>query len=275
MAVPWITLTTDFGEGSPYVAQMKAAVLATHPQARFIDITHAIGPQDVRHGAVVLADAAHLFPPGTIHVCVVDPGVGTERRIIYVACGDQQFVAPDNGLLSLAVLGREVTQIIAIESPRYWRQSVSATFHGRDIMAPVAAHLALGVPPHQLGPPRGDLLRLRWPVVRRTPGALVGSILLIDHFGNLITNIARDMLPSEPLASAVRVTCGPRACEAWVRTYGHADPGALVALFGSSGRLEIAVTLGSAAEELRCAIGDEVRVTWTTGGQEARSGQPT
>lgn len=260
--MPLITFTTDFGADSPYVAQMKAVALQINVRARLVDITHAIGPQDVRHGAVVLADVAHHFPAGTIHVAVVDPGVGTARQIIYLACGNQQFVAPDNGLLSLVAARGEVTQIIAVETRQYWRQPVSSTFHGRDIMAPVAAHLTRGILPHELGRPQGDLQRLDWPPVTRTERTVAGTVLLIDHFGNIITNLTRDLLPADLDLSSARVRCGQHTCEAVVSTYGEARSGTLIALFGSSDRLEIAVAQGNAAHRTGCKVGAPVQLSY-------------
>ena len=216
-----ITFTTDFGEGSPYVAQMKAAALAIQPAAVFIDITHAVPPQDVRHGAVVLDDVAWRFPPGTIHVCVVDPGVGTVRKIVYACLADQHLVAPDNGVLSLLARRYPPSQIIALESPAYWHADVSATFHGRDIMAPVAAHVSLGVAPRDLGPPLARLAELDWPEVTCRPGGLAGEVILVDHFGNLITNIRRSMLPPHVAPEELTVYCGRHVCEACVATYGQ------------------------------------------------------
>lgn len=257
-----IALTTDFGEGSPYVAQMKAAALSVNSQLSLLDVTHSIGPQDVRHGALVLAEAAPCFPAGTIHVCVVDPGVGTHRKIMYAKIGDQHFIAPDNGVLSLVARRQPPDTMVAISRPDFWRRPVSATFHGRDIMAPVAAHVALGVEPRRLGPRLAGLVQLDWPEVDRQPCALVGSVVLVDHFGNLITNITREMLPAELAAEKLNVKCGAHEQCAVVETYGQARRGMAVALFGSSDRLEVAVTNGSAARTLGCDVGDSVQVTW-------------
>lgn len=262
MPVRFITLTTDFGEGSPYVAQMKAAAFSVNPDVILVDMTHSINPQDIRHGAVVLADVTDQFPPGTIHVAVVDPGVGTQRGIVYARMGTQQFVAPDNGLLSLVAHHQPVSELVAVRSSKYWRHPVSATFHGRDIMAPVAAHLSLGVQPRELGTAQNRLEPLDWPPIEREPFALTGAVVLIDHFGNLITNITRAMLPPRTPLDQVRVQYGQRASVGMVQTYAQAPPATAVALFGSTDRLEMAVPNGNAAHTLALDVGHCVRVTW-------------
>ncbi len=262
MPHPIITFTTDFGEGSPYVAQMKAVALSMNPELTLIDITHAIRPQDIRHGAIVLADTARRFPPGTVHVCVVDPGVGTERKIVYARFGVQQFIAPDNGLLSLVERQQPADELICLDAPEYWRPEVSATFHGRDIMASVAAHVTLGVESRQLGARHAGLTQIAWPEVDCQERSLRGSVVLVDGFGNLITNIMRDTLPRDVPRADMRVACGTHVCRDLVATYGDASPGDTIALFGSSDRLEIAVTNGNAAQTLGCATGDTVEVTW-------------
>ncbi len=261
MSEQLITLTTDFGEGSPYVAQMKAAALSVNPRVSWIDITHSVEPQNVRHGALVLADVAFRFPADTIHLCVVDPGVGTARRIVYAKIGEQNFIAPNNGLLSLLARDQPVSQLIAIESSEYWQQPVSATFHGRDIIAPVAAHLTLGVAPRQLGTRLPRLKQLDWPAIDRRRDSIVGSILMVDHFGNLITDITRTMLPGRG-AGEFQVALGDHVCHSLVETYGQAEPGVTVALFGSNDRLEIAITNGNAARTLGHGVGDRVIVRW-------------
>ncbi len=195
-------------------------------------------------------------------MCVVDPGVGTERKIVYARLGSQQFVAPDNGLLSLVAQQYPPAEMYAIESHEFWQEHVSRTFHGRDIMTPVAAHVSRGVAPERLGSPHPRLIELDWPVVRSGPGTLDGSILLIDRFGNLITNIRRSMLPPDPYARPLRVACRGSVCQALAETYGAAAPGTLVALIGSNERLEIAVSRAGAAEALAAHVGDTVQVRW-------------
>ena len=163
MSEPLITLTTDFGEGSSYVAAMKGVIYSIHPTARLVDISHHVPPQDVRLAALMLEDATRWFPPGSIHVAVIDPGVGTQRGIVFAEIGQQCYVAPDNGLLSRLVLHEPPSRIYAVENPRYWLPEVSATFHGRDIMAPVAARVAMGLDPSALGPELAEIELLTWP----------------------------------------------------------------------------------------------------------------
>jgi S-adenosylmethionine hydrolase len=252
-----ITLTTDFGTSSPYVAAMKGVLLSIHPSVTLVDISHAIGPQNIREGAVVLHDAARWFPKGTIHVCVVDPGVGTNRRIIEAEVKGQHYVAPDNGLLSLLLSEATSAQVVAVENPDYRLPHVSATFHGRDIMSPVAAHLSLGLLPEALGPRIDDWQTLTWPTPATTPEEIQGCILWIDRFGNLITNIDASLL-GEARTGKWQVECQGREIRDWVTTYAQRPPGTLVALVGSMDRLELAVVEGSAVAALGATSGDPV-----------------
>jgi S-adenosylmethionine hydrolase len=242
---------------------MKGVALSINPALRLVDVTHGIGPQNVRQGALVLADATCHFPAGSLHVGVVDPGVGTNRSIVYAEIGDQCYIAPDNGLLSLLTCSRPATRLIALESPQYWREPVSATFHGRDIMVPAAAHLSLGVPPDQLGSTHPGLVPFEWPKVTRTPESLGGSVVSVDRFGNLITNITRDLLPPDVAIRSLEIYVrGTRTT--LTPSYGMAESGSVIALLGSSDRLEIAVTNGSAAQRLHCGVGQSVHVRWPT-----------
>ena len=262
---PIITLTTDFGASSPYVAEMKAAVLSLCPDVHLVDITHTVPAQNVRYGAVVLHDVTRGFPAGTIHVAVVDPGVGTERLVVYADIGSQRYVAPDNGLLSLLADKQGCRQLITLDRDQYWRSPVSSTFHGRDVMAPVAAHLATGVEPARLGSPCSQLHSLDWPEASATRDGLTGHVLIIDSFGNLLTNIERPQIPTNVPLQNVSVRCEGITCSGVLQTYGMAAPGSLLALFGSSNRLEIAVNRGNAAERIGAEVGDEVQVTWAGG----------
>ncbi|MFZ5830599.1 MAG: SAM hydrolase/SAM-dependent halogenase family protein, partial [Planctomycetota bacterium] len=193
-----ITLTTDFGHSSPYVAAMKGVILSIHPQATVVDITHAIPAQDVRAAAVVLDDVTEYFPEGTIHVVVVDPGVGTERAILYAEVGTQRYLAPDNGVLSHILSRRPAARLLLVTESKWFRQPVSRTFHGRDIFAPVAAHLGLGLDPSLLGPQAGGPTLLPKPEVQITPSRIHGVVQAVDSFGNLITNITAEMLAGRP-----------------------------------------------------------------------------
>lgn len=244
--MPLITLTTDFGLASHYPAQMKATILQICPTAQIIDISHGVRPQHIREGAVILADVAPQFPAGTIHVAVVDPGVGTQRPIIVAEVAGQFYVLPDNGLIT-PTLSRGMEQAHYLREARWWRSNVSNTFHGRDILAPVAAHLANGVQPSVLGPACAQPVLLPWPVVRRGEGRLLGEVLLVDSFGNLITNLSRSDIESLGARSTIAIQCGGIQIDGVQATYGLSAPGETIALFDSLERLELAVVQGSAA----------------------------
>jgi S-adenosylmethionine hydrolase len=259
-----ITLTTDFGEGSPYVAAMKGVILSLHPAATIVDITHVVPPQDIRHAALVLEDATGWFPAGTIHIAVVDPGVGTERGVIFARIDRQNYVCPDNGLLSRLARRTAPEKIIRIVHSEYYLQPVSATFHGRDIMAPVAARLSLGLDPDRLGPPQKSLVLIDEPALGELPDGIEGSVLWVDSFGNLVTDVTQTLLADHD-PRTLRFRCNLREVAGLSCTYGANRQGALVALFGSSGRLEIAVVGGSAAAELNAMPGTRVSVHWDSG----------
>lgn len=257
-----ITLLTDFGTGSHYVAIMKGVMLGINPAVRIVDVSHAVPPQDVRQGAWLLAEAARWFPPETIHVAVVDPGVGTQRRLVYARMGGQHFVAPDNGLLGLMARRAPPERLVTLAEPRYWLSEVSATFHGRDIMAPVAAWLSRGLDPALLGPPQDRLLSCEWPEVLQVPGRIEGCVQSIDSFGNLITNITADRLEHTPRDERVRIVCEEHETLGIYRTYADQPPQTLIALIGSSGCLELAVVNDNAAELLGIRVGAPVQVCW-------------
>jgi S-adenosyl-L-methionine hydrolase (adenosine-forming) len=257
-----ITITTDFGSGSSYVAAMKGVILAINPAIRLVDISHEIGPQDVRHGAIVLAEATPWFPAETIHIAVVDPGVGTSRRLVYARVGDQQYLAPDNGLLSLLIKRNRPSRIIELANSEHWLPAVSNTFHGRDILAPVAAQLSLGLEPERLGPQIADLQMLDWPQARRAGSRIEGVVEWIDRFGNLITNISADLLSAAKQSTTCKVTCGAAVVAGISTTYGECERGSTIALVGSSGRIEIAVVDGSALHSLNAKVGSSVVVEW-------------
>ncbi len=257
-----ITLTTDFGTGSLYAAAMKGVILSINPEATIVDITHEIPPQDIRQGAVVLDDVSERFPDDTIHVAVVDPGVGTDRAILYVRIGQQHYIAPDNGLLSRIAARTAPSKLIHLAEPEYWLEEVSATFHGRDIMAPVAARLSLGLDPQKLGPPIEKLAGLDWPEVRQTPTRIEGAVQEIDSFGNLVTNVTAEMLSGRPTDERVCIICN--IYETWgiYRTYADQPRGAFIALVGSSGRVELALVGDSAAKRLGIQLGAPVILSW-------------
>lgn len=257
-----ITLTTDFGTGSPYAAAMKGVVLSIDPAATLVDVTHEVRPQDVRHGALVLDDVAGRFPPGTIHVAVVDPGVGTGRKIVAARIDGRLYVAPDNGLLSRLARRTPPSDLRELTERRYWLDPVSATFHGRDVMAPVAAHLSRGLDPEKLGPPLAGLVMLDWPEPVVSAGRIEGEVLDVDSFGNLTTNVDAALLAALPRGRPVRVGLGKHEVEGIRSTYGEGSEGALIALVGSAGRLELAIVGGSAAPTLGARVGDPVIVRW-------------
>jgi S-adenosylmethionine hydrolase len=268
MTNPIITLTTDFGEDSPYVAAMKGVILGINPRARIMDLSHQIPPQDVRHAAFFLAGAVPYFPSDVIHVVVVDPGVGSERAVLYVELGrtGHRLLVPDNGCWtwlpnaeSAAEVGPTGARVIRVSEARFWRSSVSATFHGRDIFAPVAAHLSCGLSPLALGSPVSDYVKLNRPAYHSSPDHLAGEVVFVDHFGNLITNIPGDALANFPPAQT-RTLIGDHEVPRRVRTYAEAETGTLVALVSSRGTLEIAVTNGSAARQLGLGVGTPVVV---------------
>ena len=272
-----ITLTTDFGFTDACVAAMKGVILDINPEARLVDICHSIKPQNVAQAAFILSTAYRYFPKKTIHLVVVDPGVGTERRAIILRTQQGSFVAPDNGVLSYVIQqslvelvvkkGRlslkggikpgESIEVVHITNPRFWKSPVSPTFHGRDIFAPVAAALSLGFQPIEFGEPQTSVEMLPMPrPERRADGSLVGHILHIDNFGNLITDIRRDDLP--PAEQIGNIDVCNRLISGLVRTY--AEGSGLIALIGSSGYLEVSLKGGNAASLLDAKIGDEVRL---------------
>jgi S-adenosylmethionine hydrolase len=254
-----ITLTTDFGRGSAYVAAMKGVMLSSNPSLQSIDISHDIAPQNVRQGAVVLAEATPWFPTGTIHVAVVDPGVGTSRRMVYAKISEQQFLAPDNGLLSLLAKRTRPALVIELTNKLLWQADISNTFHGRDILAPVAAKLSLGLAPSELGPAIDDLQMLDWPEPKIGTRRIDGIVQWVDSFGNLISNISCDALPQY---GELRIQCTGREVRGIEQTYGNRAAGSLIALVGSSGFLEIAVVNGSAAELLRVGADEPITIEW-------------
>lgn len=274
MAGPVITLTTDFGARDPFVGAMKGVILGINPQAAIIDITHDVPPQDILGGGFAFETACHYFPPGTIHVLVVDPGVGTSRRPLLVIGPDANFVCPDNGILSYHYAGAGFAvpeagpptptpiplptgwQAYHLTNSQYWRQPVSSTFHGRDIFTPVAAYLSRGVSPESLGQPLAEVMALPVPRPQENRGKLVGCVLQVDRFGNLITNIPAGLLA--PLNGRVLVEAGGRQIRGLASSYQDGEP--LLAIIGSHGYLEIAAANSNAAQVLGVTTGAEVRV---------------
>ena len=262
--IPTIVLLTDFGFRDSYVGVMKGVIRTISRSAEILDLSQNIMPQDVAEAAFVLSAAHRYFPPGAIFACVVDPGVGTDRAVLCMRSAGKIFLAPDNGLLSVIEeeCGRE--DLRKVTERKYFLDEPSATFHGRDIFAPVAAHLAEGLELQKLGPVQRNIRKLHLPKpVRATDGSLRGEIVYIDQFGNLITNIRRETLTRAPQPPSERVLVRVKRGEVQglVKAYADKAPGELLALIGSSGYLEIAVNRGSAAALLGCQKGDPVRLT--------------
>ena len=257
-----ITLTTDFGPGA-YVGQMKGAILSVNPDVTLVDLSHDIDPGDLIAAAWTLARGFSYFPSKTVHAVVVDPTVGTGRRGLAVEADDFFLVGPDNGVLWLAMNESRNWRAFWLTETDYFRSEVSATFHGRDIFGPVAAHLASGVEISKLGPEIDDPIRLDIPGPERRGNALVGRVLFPDRFGNLLTNLHREDVESFLAGRRARIAIEDRPATGLVDTYAQAPLGALCALFGSSGHLEIAVNGGSAKEALglRTGVGPEVSIT--------------
>jgi len=259
--VPIITLTTDFGLQDGFVGILKGVIWSICPQARLADLSHAITPQNVLQGALLLRRAAPYFPLGTVHLAVVDPGVGTGRRGLAARLGEQVFVGPDNGLFTAVLEDAERAGVegafVELTNRRYWRAEVSATFHGRDIFAPVAAHLAAGVPLVDLGPALNDPARIALPRAERTAGGWRAHVIGIDAFGNLTSDLPAGELPP---GGAVVVRCCGREIAGLAGSYGRRAAGELVALVDSQGLLEIAMVNGSAARELGAQVGDPIEI---------------
>jgi S-adenosyl-L-methionine hydrolase (adenosine-forming) len=256
---PIITLTTDFGVASPYVAAMKGVILTINAAANVIDLSHAIPPQNIRHAAFFLSSAIPYFPADVQHVVVVDPGVGTDRAVLYVEVNGHRLLVPDNGCWNW--LAGTPTRAIRLTESRYWRPAISSTFHGRDIFAPAAAHLSLGLDPARLGLAVTNWVRLDIPAARPVMNGWSGEVIFVDTFGNLISNIRLDPAVKPPdILTLGKRTLAKRV--RWVRTYGEAKPGELVALISSTGTLEIAVVNGSAMKKLGGAVGTPIGIGW-------------
>ncbi len=257
-----ITLTTDFGLQDPYVGQMKGAILKRNITARIIDLTHALAPHDILGGAITIRSSYRYFPTGTIHLVIVDPGVGSQRAILAAAGEGHLFIAPDNGLLTLLAMDQRLEAIHRVENSSLFPAEISGTFHGRDIMAPVAAALAGGLPLEKVGPATAfdDCVRLDIPEPGRTASGINGQVLHMDRFGNIRTTITTSHLSSFQPSAFRGIRIGEHVIDAISSTYKDVEEGGLVALIDSSGYLEIAVNRGHAASRLGCQPGDPVVV---------------
>jgi len=262
-ARPLATLLTDFGLSDPYVAAVKGAILSICPQANLVDISHQIAPGDVLAAAFVLAHSAPQFPPGTLHVVVVDPGVGTDRRILVGRFAGQNFLFPDNGVITLIAQTLPMEALHSVRNTQFVPPGgVSATFHGRDIFAPVAGHILNGLEIHHLGPQPDTYKTLQIPAPRLEGQEIIGQVLYVDHFGNLISNIPWDLLLQTFAApDAVGVSCGGRDVGMLRGTYGHQQAGEPLALVNSMSLVEVAVNTGRACDVLGAGVGSEVRIS--------------
>jgi len=259
-----ITLTSDFGTVDSYVAAMKGVILSISPEVHLVDLSHDLAVHDVTGAAMFLADVCKFFPDNTIHLAVVDPGVGTARRAICVRTARNCYVAPDNGIVSLAIEAEAPYESVQLSNTDYHRTvQSSATFHGRDIFASVAAYLSTGTDFRAFGPPADRLVRIELPPVNRpAPDVIEGRVVHIDRFGNLVTNVARQELAGSRRESGenIVIQIGAVSIRGLSRTYGDHDPGDLLALWGSGDFLEISVNRGSAAEQLNATVGTPVRL---------------
>jgi len=258
---PIITLTTDFGLSDHFVGVMKGVILGIQPAAQLIDISHGVQPYEIADGAFTIAQAYRYFPKKTVHVVVVDPGVGSARRPLLAEMAGQYFVAPDNGVLSM-VFAREKSKVRHITSERYFLDPISRTFHGRDVFSPVAAHLAAGVTPAKFGKPIDDYIRAAFDKPAHTgKHTWTGTILKTDHFGNLATNFHIDHFPSiRTHAFALKI--GRQTVTRLALTFSECTPDELSVVVGSSGYLEVAASQASAAQTLGCGAGTPVELTF-------------
>lgn len=284
MQRPIITLTTDFGTRDSYVGAMKGVILGLCPDAQLVDITHEIAPQDITAAAFVMHTCVDAFPAGTVHLVVVDPGVGTQRHPLALQTPLAFYVGPDNGVLSL-ILQAAMTRwsaaelrAVALSEPRFWRDQVSATFHGRDMFAPVAAYLARGVEIAAMGRPLPIDTLVKLPIpepIWSGSQSLQGEVVYVDHFGNCVSNITATHLAQIGSLVTVRVKVGSHQFDSIKRTFGDVTPGTALALISSSGNLEIALRNGNASGTLQIAPGERVVLEWGAGSQTAPVEAPT
>jgi S-adenosylmethionine hydrolase len=251
-AAPFVTLLSDLGMADTYVGVMKAVILSICPTARIVDLCHEIPPQDIEQAAFLVDTAWRFCPEGTVHVIVVDPGVGSERRVVAVETQRQRFIAPDNGVLTYVLTGAREHRAFCLERAELFLPEVSQTFHGRDMMAPVAARLAAGLPIEAVGSEiEGPLVRFAVSRPIATGGGLIAHVVHVDRFGNLVTDLSEaDLLTWQTGVGADRIVirAGDSVVDEVRTAYAGAAPGELLAIFGSTGRLEIALNMGSAAD---------------------------
>ncbi|HWQ04379.1 MAG TPA: SAM-dependent chlorinase/fluorinase [Longilinea sp.] len=261
-----ISITTDFGQKDGFVGTMKGVIWKICPQAQIADITHDVPPQDIFTAAIALWRTVPFFPAGSIHIAVVDPGVGTQRRPMAARLGDQYVVGPDNGLFTLLIQTAEKDKqpvaLIHLNQPEYWLPTISRTFHGRDIFAPVAAHMANGVPLEKLGSPFTDPVLLEIAQPERTENGWIAHVTVIDAFGNITTDLNANLLGGR---RDVRLRLGKAEVSGIIASYGQRNPGDLVAVVDSEGFIEIAVVNGSAAARLGAKLGDVIEILIPSG----------
>lgn len=248
-----ITLTTDFGYRDPFVGIMKGVMLQINPSAKLVDLSHGIEPQDIMAGALALAASIPYFAPGTVHLVVIDPGVGSHRKPVVIETKHGFFVGPDNGVLSLALKDSAVVQTVELSNTRAHLEPTSSTFHGRDIFAPAAARIAAGTPPKLLGNTVDTFASLTWPNIERQGQAITGEIVYVDHFGNLMSNIRADDL--DPGTGRPVITIQNRTIQGISQSYSAAGNGNYLAIFNSWGLLEISRCNGNASNGLGAGVG--------------------
>lgn len=257
--IPIITLTTDFGLADPYVAEMKAVILRINPDARIVDITHQVEKFNIRNGAFILAAASPYFPKGTIHVAVVDPGVGTKRKPILVETEKDFFIGPDNGVLTLAAKNQGIKHVYEITNPKFMLPKISQTFHGRDIFAPAAAYLSKGIKPSEFGPEVRKFTVPKFAKVAKKGDTLIGEVIHVDDFGNIITNFTVEHLKALGVEDCVDLRLGSnRLTLKLCKAYAEVEAGKPLAIIGSHDFLEISVNMGSAARAFKVKVGDTV-----------------
>jgi S-adenosylmethionine hydrolase len=259
-----ITLLTDFGTKDGYIGAVKGVIKKTNPQAEIVDITHDIDSYDVLGAAFALSNFYRYFPKGTIHLAVVDPGVGSLRQPILIKTKDFLFVGPDNGIFSFIYQREDLTDIIVISNKKYFLAEPSSTFHARDIFAPVAAYLSLGIETDEFGSPAKECMKFIIPQPESKGKSLEGEIIHIDRFGNLITNLTADLLKKKKNA---KIAVGKRRIKGISRSYFEIKEKSLGALVGSSGFLELAVNQGSAQELLKAKAGERIKIDFTQTGK--------
>jgi len=256
-----IALTTDFGLKDPYAAEMKAVILSISPKTRIVDITHKIEKFNIRMGAYTLVAACPYFPKGTIHVAVIDPGVGTKRKAILIQTRNSYFIGPDNGVLALVAKSQGIKHIYKIENPKFMLPRISNTFHGRDIFAPAAAYLANGISPSEFGPEMRKIVTPKFAKITKTKTTLTGEIIHIDSFGNIITNLREEDCEIMGMKNTVNLELKDtrlklRLCKA----YSEVKAQQPLAIIGSHNFLEISINQGNAAETFQTRVGDKVRL---------------